>query len=122
MKVHRGQETVPPGTGGFGSTLAFGWLMCCATAGDAREFGKDGSRLVRAPIAALRMVVSGGLIPHARQGGKSVAALAVAGSKLVGTGLENEQMGQIQVALIGFGDGKLGGKFVCGRCESECVG
>jgi hypothetical protein len=53
-------------------------------------------------------------MPHARQGGKFVAALAVAGSKLDGTGLENEHMGQIQVALIGFGDGELCGRFVCG--------
>lgn len=54
-------------------------------------------------------------MPHARQGGKFVAALAVAGSKFDGTGLEKEHMGQIQVALIGFGDGELCGRWVCGR-------
>lgn len=84
-------------------------------AGDATELSNEDSRLVTALIAALRTVVNGGLMPHARQGGKFVAALAVVVSKLDGIGLENEHMGQIQVALIGFGDGKLCERLVCGR-------
>lgn len=84
-------------------------------AGDETELGKGGSRLVAALIAALSTVVNGGLIPHARQGGRCVAALAVAGSKLDGTGLENVHMGQTQVALIGLKEAELWGRFVCGR-------
>jgi hypothetical protein len=83
-------------------------------AGDATELRNGDSRLATALIAALRTVVNGGLMPHARQGGKFVAALAVAGSKLDGTGLENEHMGHIQVALIGFGDSGFCWKLVCG--------
>ena len=37
-------------------------------------------------------------MPQARQGGRLVCEFAVVGSKLEGIGLENEQMGQIQVA------------------------
>lgn len=40
-------------------------------------------------------------MPQARHGGKGVFALAALGSKFEGTGLENEQIGQIQVALKG---------------------
>jgi hypothetical protein len=111
-KVQRGQETVAPEPRGVEDTLVVGWPELWATTGDATELGKK-SRLVTALIAALRTVVNGGLIPHARQGGKCVVALAVAGSKLDGTGLENEHMGQIQVALIGFGDDKPCAWFVC---------
>jgi hypothetical protein len=63
------------------------------------------SRWVAALIAALRTVVNGGLIPHARHGGRCVPAVAVAGSKFDGTGLENEQIGHIHVALTGLGEG-----------------
>ena len=45
------------------------------------------------------MVVKGGLIPHARHGGRGVEAFAVAVLKFGGIGLENEQIGQIQVAF-----------------------
>lgn len=48
----------------------------------------------------------GGFIPQARHGGSGVRALAVAGSKLEGTGLEKEHMGQTHVALtVGGGAG-----------------
>lgn len=57
-------------------------------------------RLDIAAMAALVTCTSGGLIPHARHGGRGVLALAVDGSKLEGTGLENEHIGQIQVALV----------------------
>lgn len=67
-------------------------------------------------MAALSTVVNGGLIPHARQGGRCVAAVAVAGSKLDGTGLEKEQIGQIQVALTGFGEGDL---VDCDRVDND---
>lgn len=52
-----------------------------------------------AAIVAFSTVVSGGFIPHAKQGGSGVDAVAVAGSKLDGTGLENEHMGQTHVAF-----------------------
>jgi hypothetical protein len=55
--------------------------------------------LVAAAIVAFSTIVSGGLMPHARQGGSGVEAVAVAGSKLEGTGFENEQMGQTHVAF-----------------------
>jgi hypothetical protein len=44
-------------------------------------------------------------MPHARHGGNGVRAFAVAGSKLDGTGLEKEQIGQTHVALT---DGAAG--------------
>jgi hypothetical protein len=113
-KVHRGQGTVPLDPERDRDALAFGWSVSCAMAGDATELSNGDSRLATALIAALRTVVNGGLMPHARQGGKFVAALAVAGSKLDGTGLENEHMGHIQVALIGFGDSGFCWKLVCG--------
>lgn len=56
---------------------------------------------VAAAIVAFSNVVSGGLIPHAKQGGSGVEALAVAGSKFEGTGFENEQIGQTHVAFVG---------------------
>lgn len=51
-------------------------------------------------------------MPQARQGGSGVLALASEGSKLDGTGLEKEQIGQIQVALLALG----GGGSNVGRC------
>lgn len=86
--------------------LAF-LVMVLSSTGNIFELGKGGSRLAEpaaALIAALRTVVNGGLIPQARHGGKLTAGVAVVVSKFEGTGLENEQMGQIQVALIGFGE------------------
>lgn len=116
-KVHRGQDTDSPGPG---DATVPGRGILCEMAGDAIK-GKGESRLVAALMAAFSTVVNGGLIPHARQGGKCVAALAVAGSKLDGTGLENEQIGQIQVALTGFGDKGPCGMFDCGRVDSDCA-
>jgi len=66
-------------------------------------------RFAAAAIAAFSTVVKGGLIPHARQGGRSDDGLAIAGSKFDGTGLEKEHIGQIQVALIGLGLGDAAG-------------
>ena len=40
-------------------------------------------------------------MPHARHGGNGVCAFAVVGSKLVGSGFENEHIGHIQVTLCG---------------------
>lgn len=62
-----------------------------------------------AAIAAFTTCANGGLIPHAKQGGKGVRALAKAGSKLEGTGFENEHIGQTQVAL----EGRVGRGAVC---------
>lgn len=68
--------------------------------------GEGGGRFVAFEIAALRTSASGGFMPQARQGGSGVCALAVAGSKFAGTGLEKEHIGQIQVAeLTGDGSG-----------------
>lgn len=47
-------------------------------------------------------------MPHAKQGGRLVDTVAVAGSKLDGTGFEKEHIEQIQVAFTGFGDGDFG--------------
>lgn len=63
------------------------------------------SLFVAALIAAFSTVVKGGLIPHAKHGGSGTAAVAVAGSKFDGTGLEKEQIGQIHVALTGLEEG-----------------
>jgi hypothetical protein len=52
-------------------------------------------------MAALSTMASGGLIPQARHGGNGVEGLAFPGSKFEGTGLENEQIGHIQVAFKG---------------------
>jgi hypothetical protein len=56
-------------------------------------------------------------MPQAKHGDKGVEAVAVAGSKLEGTGLVNEHIGQTQVALIGFGAGCLYGVAGSGHCE-----
>jgi len=56
-------------------------------------------RFDMAAIAALTTRTNGGFIPHARQGDKGVLAFAILGSKFDGTGFENEQIGQIHVAL-----------------------
>ena len=56
-------------------------------------------------MAAFRTVVSGGFIPQAKQGDKSVAELALAGSKCGDTGLEKEHIGHIHIAFAGLGDG-----------------
>ena len=54
------------------------------------------------------------MIPQVEQGGSGVCALAVEASKLEGNALENEQIGQIHVALLGFvGLGE------CGAVEYE---
>lgn len=66
-------------------------------------------------------------MPHVKQGGNSVDAVAVAGSKLEAIGLENEHIGQIQVAFTGFGGGELlygtedceNGKRLLGDCCIE---
>ena len=49
-------------------------------------------------IAAFRTCGKDGLIPQLRQGGIGIFELAVEGSKLDGTGFENEQMMQTHVA------------------------
>jgi hypothetical protein len=63
--------------------------------------GPGACLFVIAAIAAFTTWVKGGFIPQARHGGNGVRAFAVAGSKFEGTGLENEHIGQTQVALGG---------------------
>lgn len=68
----------------------------------------NGCLCVIAANAALTTRSNGGFMPHARHGGSGVRAFAVAGSKLDGTGLEKEHIGQTHVALVagvGAGDG-----------------
>ena len=62
--------------------------------------GPGAGRFDMAAIAALTTCTVGGLIPQARHGGIGVRE-ASAGSKLEGTGLENEHIGHTQVALAG---------------------
>jgi len=59
----------------------------------------DACLLLSAAIAALTTWSSGGFIPHARHGGSGVCAFTAEGSKLEGTGFENEHIGQTHVAL-----------------------
>jgi hypothetical protein len=112
--VQRGHVTEPPPftvvLDPFASRGVLGpsW----ATAGLAGAL----SRLDAAAIAAFSIVVKGGLIPHARQGGIGVALVAVEASKLEGTGLENEHIGQTHVAFTGLGGG---GVVACER--GDCV-
>lgn len=105
-KVHRGHDTDPFPIGSV--QLAF-FVTVLSSTGNGFGVGKGKSRLVAEPvaalIAALRTVVNGGLMPQARHGGKGVVAEAVVVSKFEGTGLENEHIGHIQVALTGFGEG-----------------
>jgi hypothetical protein len=69
-------------------------------------------------MAAFTTWAKGGLIPHAKHGGRGVRALAAAGSKLEGTGFENEHIGQTHVALEGrVGAGALGpSEVIAGVC------
>jgi hypothetical protein len=103
--VQRGQDTDPAV---FDPRLSFPVGVFSSGANELAP-GKGGSRLAAAVIAAFNTVVKGGLMPHARHGGRLVVAVAVAGSKLEGTGLEKVHIGQIQVALIGFGEGDFDG-------------
>lgn len=57
-----------------------------------------GARLVALEMAAFSTWAKVGLMPHARQGGRGVCALAAVGSKLDGTGLEKVHIVQIHVA------------------------
>jgi hypothetical protein len=52
-------------------------------------------------MTACTTVTNGGFMPQARHGGIAVCSFATDGSKLDGTGLENEHIGQIHVALVG---------------------
>lgn len=99
----------------------FFWAVS-SSSDDTFGAAKGASRLVAALIAAFRMVVKGGLMPHARHGGSGTAAVAVAGSKFDGTGLENEQIGQIHVTLTGFGVGGWYGAVDWGRGDSGFTG
>lgn len=54
-------------------------------------------------IAAFNTWGNDGLIPQLKQGGRDICELAVAGSKLLGTGLAKEQITQTHVALFGLG-------------------
>ena len=65
------------------------------------------------------------MIPQLRQGGTDIFGVAVAVSKLDGTGLENEQIVHTHVALLGLGvlrpDPALG-KGLLGPCIGDALG
>jgi hypothetical protein len=69
-------------------------------------------RLAALAIAAFNTCVRGGFMPQAKQDSNGVCSLAVAGSKLEGTGFEKVQIGHTQVALftgVGSGGGRWNG-------------
>lgn len=71
-------------------------------------------------MAAFSTCVKAGLIPHAKQGGRGVRALAVAGSKFEGTGFEKLQMVQTHVAeLAGEGSTAAGLRGLSDRGTGE---
>ena len=75
-------------------------------------------------MAAFRRCGNDGLIPQLRHGGNDMFEFAVAGSKFEGTGLENEQIVQTHVALLGLGvlDPDLAfGKDLEPRCIGEAL-
>lgn len=57
----------------------------------------SGVRLALAVMAAFSTSAKGGFIPQARHGGNGNDSVAMVGSKLEGTGFENEQIGQTHV-------------------------
>lgn len=82
--------------------------------------GPGAGLLEMAAIAAFTTCTVGGLIPQARHGGMGVRD-ASAGSKLDGTGFENEQMGHTQDAVIeGAGAGlfRRSGEPEAGLCAA----
>ena len=81
-----------------------------------------GCLLVALDMDAFRTCARVGLMPHARQGGSGVWALAVPGTKLDGTGFEKLQIVQTHVAVLA-GVGSIGGgrKGPSDRCEGEDV-
>lgn len=107
--MHRGHAIVDSGgTDGEGDVLTgvpLPFTLICSGRVDSvvdcidPEFAGVPDRLEAAAIAAFRTVANGGLIPQARHGGSGAEELAVAGSKLEGTGFENEQIGHIHVAF-----------------------
>lgn len=79
--------------------------MLCGRAGAGKgdcdiELGAATCLLVTLDIAALRICVNAGLIPHARHDGNGVCAFAVVGSKLDGTGFGKLHIVQIHVAEL----------------------
>lgn len=54
-------------------------------------------------MAAFSTCGKEGLTPHVTHAGRGVFEFAVAGSKFAGTGLENEQIVQTHVAVLGLG-------------------
>ena len=82
-----------PGDANNGTVLPLG---CC---GARSRLAEADARLAFALIAAFNMVENEGWTPQVRQVGSGKLAFAVRGSKLEGTGFENEQIGQIHVPI-----------------------
>ena len=62
----------------------------------------EGRRPAASAIAALRIWGKDGLIPQFKQAAIGMLELAVDGSKLVGTGFENEHIVHTHVAVLGL--------------------
>jgi len=84
--------------------------------------GDPGCLLVTFDIAAFNTWVKLGFMPQARQGGRGVCAVAVAGSKLEGKGFEKVHIVQTQVAGVA-GTCSTGGarKGLSVRCAGDEV-
>ena len=76
--------------------------MCRSTGGGegAGVRDVDECRPEADEMTAFKTWAKVGLIPQAKQGGSGVYALAVVTSKFEGSGLESEQMEQIQVVFF----------------------
>lgn len=94
--VHRGHvKELAPGEPPPGPAGVIVSLACAGGSPEACLF-------VIAAIAAFTTWTNDGFIPHARHGANGVRAFAAVGSKLEGTGFENEHIVHTHVAL---GDG-----------------
>jgi hypothetical protein len=82
--------------------------------------GEGRGRLLALLMAALRTCARLGLIPQARHGGRGVCALAEAGSKFEGTGLEKLHIVHTHVAVDTAG-GSEGGRPRASPRAGDCV-
>lgn len=74
-------------------------LFCIAVAAKDVPASLSGGRFVFDEIAALNTWANSGLMPQVRHGGNGKDSLAIVGSKLEGTGFENEQILQTHTPL-----------------------
>lgn len=86
-----------PSSDGAADDLSFALTLPALETGVLTVF-VVGGRFAALEMAALSIKANGGLIPHAKHGARGVNSLAAMGSKLDGTGFENVQIEQTQVA------------------------